>query len=245
MAELAFLHGAGDSAAIWARQAEHFAREHQVLPIDLPGHGTRLGDAPRDSHVDNADEVARLIRQRGFSRPVLVGHSMGGGIALNVALRHPELLGGLVLVASGARLRMHPSFIDAARQKAEAAPDLPQVAGPSIPLEQAVSEQASQEVRAWLRERVGESTARATYADFLANDRFDVIERLGEIALPTLVIAGEDDRLTPPKYQQLLADRLPKARLVLVAGAGHYVQVEQESAFNAELDRFLGELPRA
>ena len=169
---------------------------------------------------------------------------MGGGIALTVALRHPGLLGGLVLVASGARLRMHPSFVEAARQKADAAPDLPQVAGSSIPLERVVSERVSDETRAWLGERVGESTARAAYADFQATDRFDLMERLPEIILPTLVIAGEDDTMTPPKYQQFLADRLPNARLVLLPDAGHYVQVEQEAAFNAELERFLAELSR-
>ena len=102
----------------------------------------------------------------------------------------------------------------------------------------------SDETRAWLGERDGESTARAAYADFQATDRFDLREWLPEIILPTLVIAGEDDTMTPPKYQQFLADRLPNARLVLLPDAGHYVHVEQEATFNAELERFLAELSR-
>jgi pimeloyl-ACP methyl ester carboxylesterase len=245
MAEIVFIHGTGDSAAVWAGQVERFAADHEVLAVDLPGHGVRLGDRPLETLDDDADEVARQVRERGFARPVVVGHSMGGGVALLVALRHPTLARALVLAASGARLRIHPDFIEAARRDAEAAPDTPQVQAADKPIElgDAVSPRAAADVLAWLAERVGQATARATYADMLATDRFDVMERLAEIAPPTLVIAGEDDRLTPPKYQRFLADRLANARLVLLPDAGHYVQVERSADFNRELERFLAELP--
>lgn len=241
MAELVFIHGAGDSAAVWQKQVERFSGRHEVLAVDLPGHGTRLGDAPLEDHERNAEEVVRQVRARGFRRPVLVGHSMGGAIALTLTRREPELPEKLVLVASGARLRMHPDFIAAAREQADAAPDAPQVAKASIPLERTVAPGASEETRGWLAERVGQSTAQATYADFLATDRFDAMERLAEVRLPTLVIAGEDDQMTPPKYQRFLAERLPRAKLVLLPDAGHYVQVEQELGFNEALEKFLSE----
>ena len=243
MAELVFIHGAGDSAAVWERQREHFAAHHTLLMLDLPGHGQRIGEQAHESHEKNADEVARQIRDHRLNEPMIVGHSMGGGVALLTALRHPSSVRALVLVASGARLRMHPSLIERARQKAQGA-SATQIAGPAAPLEQAISPHASAEDRAWLEERVGQATGQATYADFLANDNFDVMERLADIRQPALVLAGEDDQMTPPKFQRFLAERLPGAELVLLPHAGHYVHVEQAEAFNDELERFLADLER-
>jgi pimeloyl-ACP methyl ester carboxylesterase len=225
---------------VWEKQIDYFHGRHEVLALDLPGHGARLGERAFESHERNADEVARAVQARGFAQLVLVGHSMGGAVVLSVALRHPGLAEALVLVASGARLRMPGSLIEAARQKAETMPP-GQVVGSLVPLEVAVSPAASAETRTWLNERVGQSSAQATYADFVANDRFDVMERLSEIEMPTLVIAGQDDQMTPPKFQQFLAERLPRARLVLLPDAGHYVQVEQPEAFNRELEQLIDE----
>jgi pimeloyl-ACP methyl ester carboxylesterase len=240
VADIVFLHGAGDSAAIWERQVEHFRRQHRVAAVDLPGHGQRLDETGYDDHDRNADELARQIHESGLSQPVLVGHSMGGAVVLSLALRQPSLPGALVLVASGARLRMGPEYLETARKKAEAAPG--QVAGPSVPIETTVSPTAPADTRAWLADRIGQSTAQATYSDFLANDRFDVMERLQLISQPTLVVAGDQDKMTPPKFQSFLCERLPRARMVLLPDAGHYAHVERETVFNQELDRFLVEL---
>ncbi len=241
MAELVFLHGAGDSSAVWAAQAEHFQASHRVLGLDLPGHGERLAERAFEDHDANANEITRLIHARGCSKPVVIGHSMGGAVVLSLALREPRLPRALVLVASGARLRMHPRLLESARERAQAAAG-DEIVGSLVPLEMVVSPQASAGTRARVSMVVGQSAAQATYADFLANDRFDVMERLQEIKAPTLVLGGEDDQMAPPKHQQFLADRLPAATLVLLPAAGHYPHVEQEAAFNRELERFLSNL---
>jgi pimeloyl-ACP methyl ester carboxylesterase len=101
------------------------------------------------------------------------------------------------------------------------------------------------DVSAWLRERFGRATAAATYADFQALDAFDVLGRLYEISQPTLVIAGEEDRWTPPKFQRYLAEHLPSARLVMLPRTAHYPFVEQKARFNAELEALLTEIERA
>ncbi len=241
MAELVFIHGAGDSSAVWSAQTEHFGATHRVLALDLPGHGGRLGEQALENHDANAVEVARQLEAQGLGEPVLIGHSMGGAVVLSLALREPRLPRALVLVASGARLRMHPRLLESARERAQAAAG-DEIVGSLVPLEMVVSPHATAGTRARVSMVVGQSAAQATYADFLANDRFDVMERLQEIKAPTLVLGGEDDQMAPPKHQQFLADRLPAATLVLLPAAGHYPHIEQEAAFNDELERFLSNL---
>ena len=241
MADLVFLHGAGDSAAVWELQVEHFRRHHRVLALDLPGHGARLGELAYHTVGQNAEEAVRAIKLRGFRRPVLVGHSMGGATALAITLGWPELPRALVLVASGARLRMRPELLEEARRRAEAAPP-GQPIERAIPLDAVVWSGASEEVQSWLRARFGRSSGQATYADFLATHNFDVMARLPEVRAPTLVVGGEEDLWTPPRFQHYLAQHISHARLALLAHTGHYPFVEQAPAFNAELERFLGDL---
>ena len=236
--ELVFLHGAGDSGAVWDLQIERFGDRYDALALDLPGHGERLTEPAFETVDENAEEAVRAIHTRGFQRPVLVGHSMGGATALAVALRWPSLPQGLVLVGSGARLRMRPEPIEEARQRAEA--EMPGVVVPRvIALDQVVSTSAPAAVRGWLVDHFGRATAQATYADFLATNGFDAMGRLHQIRQPTLVIGGEDDLWTPTRFQHYLAEQISSARLVLLSDTGHYPFVERQMAFNQELEAFL------
>jgi len=242
-AELVFVHGAGDSAAIWADQVAHYATAARVCALDLPGHGTRLGERAHDDHTRNADELKTMIREREFAAPVVVGHSMGGAVALRLALEHPEVPSALVLVATGARLRMRPDFLETARRRAETMPPN-QPVGATAHVEEAVSPSSSDRARRFVLAHSGQATAQAVYADFLANDGFDVMGDLGRIDKPVLVVGGADDRLTPPKFIAYLGDHIPGARVGLVAEAGHYVFVEQPARFQELLDAFLSDLAR-
>jgi pimeloyl-ACP methyl ester carboxylesterase len=239
--ELVFIHGAGDSGAVWQRQVDRFRESSPTLAVDLPGHGARLQEDGLRTVEQIAEDVVAQIRTQGFADPVLIGHSMGGATALTIALKYPELARALVLAGSGARLRIRPELIEEARQRAEhACPG--EVVVRVIPLEDVTSGDAPADARDWLRQRFGRSTAQATYADFLATTEFDVMSRLDEVPHPTLVVGGEEDRWTPPKFQQYFAEHLPNVRLVMLAGAGHYPFVEQEEAFNHQLEQFLAEI---
>ncbi|MPZ14645.1 MAG: alpha/beta fold hydrolase [Chloroflexi bacterium] len=241
MADLVLIHGAADSAAIWDGLGARFEHVHRVLAVDLPGHGERLAQEPLDTVPGMAEDVVRQIEGAGLAHPVLVGHSMGGAVALTVALTRPRLPSGVVLVASGARLRMRPDILEQAREIAVAAPRF-QVVPRVIPLDRVMSAEASEELCAWLQSRIGQSTAQATYADFTAIHHFDVRDRLYEIEQPNLVVGGEQDAWTPPRFQHFLAEHLPHARLVLLPTTGHYPWVEQAAVFAEELEHFLREV---
>lgn len=244
MAQLVFIHGAADSGAVWGLQIDYFAPRHQVMAIDLPGHGARLAELAFDRVEQNAEEVARLACAQGMDHPVLVGHSMGGATALAVALAYPDLPRGIVLVGSGARLRMRPEPTEEARLRADSAPPRQRIQR-VIDLDQVVSPSVAVEARDWLARRFGESTAQATYADFLATHTFDIMGRLGEISIPALVVGGEDDLWTPAKFQHYLAEHLPDAQLLLLPRVGHYPFVEAAGEFNRALEDFLVELGTA
>ncbi|MBI4463803.1 MAG: alpha/beta hydrolase, partial [Acidobacteria bacterium] len=111
MAALILIHGAGDNAAVWGRQVDYFSKKQQVLAIDLPGHGSQLTEPVMDRHEKYAQEVCRVMDQQSIAQAVVAGHSMGGAVALTMALEHPGRLQGLVLVATGARMKMRPDFL--------------------------------------------------------------------------------------------------------------------------------------
>ena len=146
---------------------------------------------------------------------MLYGHSLGGGIALEVALGQPDPLMGLVLVATGARLRVHPEIL--AQVRAAAAAETSGVSDGTTP-------------------------ATTTRDDWLAADGFDRLHDLAGCPVPTLVIGGADDALTPPRNGAWLEAHLPDARQVLVPGAGHFLPIEDPDTTAAAIVAFLGEV---
>ena len=240
MANVILIHGAGEDARIWDRQVAALGIAHRVLAVDLPGRHRRLNDPPLASHEENAKDVIRQMDKAGMAKAVLAGHSMGGGVALIAALNHPERLSGLVLVVTGARLKMHPDFLEKARQRAE---DVNPPNEPPVPTERTLAASVSREVLAWVRERAMTAPPKTTYADFQANNGFDVMERIGNIKTPTLVIGADEDRMAPPKFSEFLAQKIPGAKLVIFSACGHYPQVEQEILFNQSLADFVNSLP--
>jgi pimeloyl-ACP methyl ester carboxylesterase len=227
---LVLVHGAGGRGRVWAPQLAGLADVARVIALDLPGHGV-TGGTGCTSVRDYAAFVRDFLDEAGLERVVLGGHSMGGAIAQTLALEHPDRLAGLVLVGTGARLRVLPRILELFRG---AAPEARTFVGglsysPRTPPGAVVE-----------AERVLVETPLAvTLGDFLACDRFDLMTAVAGVRAPTLVVAGRDDRLTPPKYAHYLARTIPGARLVELDAAGHFPQLEQADSVNAALRDFL------
>jgi len=208
------------------RQLEGLADVARVVAPDLPGHGRTGGAVPR-SIAESADFVARFLDAVGIDRVVIGGHSMGGGIALRFALDHPDRVIGLALIGTGARLRVLPRLLELL------ATDPP--AGLDLLMGMALAAAAPADLRATLHRQTAANPEGVVLGDLRACDAFDALARVAEIAVPTLALCGEEDQLTPPKYARHFGERIPGARVVIVPGAGHYVQVEQPDATTAAL----------
>ncbi len=227
------VHGAGGGWGTWTRQLEGLADAAHVIALDLPGHGASSGEGCRRV-PDYATVVQGFIRALGGDPVVLAGHSMGGAITQTVALEMPQLLRGIILVGTGARLRVFPELFEVMERDYGAGVDF--VTG------YAWSPFSSDALKDGGRRAMRETRPAVTLGDFRACDAFDVMGRVGEIRLPALVMVGEDDGLTPPRYSEFLAGTIAGARLTRIPHAGHYVTLEQPDEVNHAIRHFLASL---
>lgn len=233
---LVLVHGSGGSAQRWNYQRAYFSRKgYEVLAVDLPGHGRTPGPGRREISA-YADYVEDLLRQRGIDKPVIGGHSMGGAVVLTMALRNPNAYAGLVLVGTGARLRVLPAIFETIKDNLNAAAEMMARSVYSTKVSADELERAVKQLR--------EVDPDVLHGDFEACDRFDIMRALGSIDTPTIVIVGAEDTMTPVKYSLYLRDHIPNARLEVINDAGHMVMLEQPEKFNALLERFLENLQR-
>jgi pimeloyl-ACP methyl ester carboxylesterase len=209
-----------------------------VYALDLPGHGRSEG-AGFDTVTDYAEGVAAFlaaIRREGSSPPTLIGHSMGGAIAMKMALDFTDQVSRLVLVASGARLRVAPAILEGIQTDFERALELV--------TRFAWSSEAPPRLSEMGRKALRDVGPEVLLGDFSACDCFDVMERLGEIRVPTLVIVGSADQFTPLKYAHFLTKHIPDAHLAVIEGAGHMVALERPADVAHVAADFLGLNPQ-
>jgi pimeloyl-ACP methyl ester carboxylesterase len=228
MPQMLYLHGSGYTQDSFRAQAEAFPGSD---PISLPGHpaGKALASVEECSQW-----LVRYIEWKGASPVVIAGNSLGGAIALHCALDVPEMVAGLVLIGSGARLRVSDEIFQMIDR------DWPACIETLVDwaLADGASDELRQRAAGWHR-IVGRESTRCDYG---ACNTFDVIDRLGEIQCPALIIVGADDKMTPPKYSKFLHERLAGSVLEIVEDAGHVVMAEKPERVNAAIASFLATL---
>ncbi len=204
--------------------------------LNLPGHATHSG-ALLTTIEQMAEAVEGAINALGTTtgRPiVLLGHSMGGGVAIEVALRRKVKLSGLILYSTGARLRVGPMIFESLEKHYDV--HTRQSARTSF------GSAVTDEILDSYLKLPRHPTNVQVLNDFRAADRFDRMADVGKIVLPTLVIGGDSDALTPAKYQAYLADRIPGAERVILSGAGHMGHLEKPQEFRAAVQGFMEKL---
>jgi pimeloyl-ACP methyl ester carboxylesterase len=232
---LVMIHGAGGRAQVWRNQVYPLKSSLNTVAIDLPGHGKTTGSA--GGSID--EYAAWLIEtlQTFFPEPsFLVGHSMGGAIVQTLAMERPSLLKGIILAGTGARLGVAPAFLDGLSSNFDNIIDT--IMGYAYAPE--VDPRLVTEGGALMRE----SGAAVVHGDFAACNRFDMRDRIAQIALPTLILCGEKDQLTPPALSEKLGGEIRGSRCEIVPSAGHMVMIESPKVFNKTVLDFVLEAER-
>lgn len=231
---LVFVHGAGGSRLQWPPALRRLAGRH-TLAVDLPGHG-RSPIRENPGIDDYARGLAGWRTAVPVHRPVLVGHSMGSAIALTAALEEPTALAGLVLVGAGPRLRVNPELLEGVARPETLDAVVHQIVSWSF------APEADGRMVELARRRMIETGSAVLEDDLRACDAFDITSRLAEIRLPTLIIVGRTDRMTPLRLSEELQAGIAGARVEIIEAAGHMVMLEQPEAVRSLLFDFLGKM---
>lgn len=225
---IVFVHGAGGSHEHWSYQISHLGQNYLSIAVDLPGHGESEGCS-----YNNIDEYCDFIYD--FAERVLgvkfflAGHSMGGAIAMSFAVRYPDKLNGLILIGTGAKLKVAPAILDAF------------AAGNKYPdfVKFAYSNNASNEIISQARREMDNTDAQVYYNDFSACNNFDIMEQLHNIKTPVLILGASEDQLTPLKYSEYLLKNMSNSQMHIIEQAGHMIMLEKPDETNILIDNFI------
>jgi 3-oxoadipate enol-lactonase len=234
---LLLVHGHPFDRSMWAPQLARFSAERRVVVPDLRGYGASPGAVPDWQAF--ADDLGTLLDALRVPRAVVAGLSMGGQIALDLWARYPQRVAGLLLAdttAAGETPGSHTARLAQATRLTQEGMDpyavemLYRMVSPRAPAE------VARHVLAMMRaaDPTGAAAAQRARAD-----RPDRTPDLASVDVPTVVVVGSDDELTPVAEAAAMAERVPGADLVVVEGAAHLPNLEHPAVFDAGLERLL------
>lgn len=238
---LVFLHGIGGAARVWKGQLDFFGERYRAIAWDMPGYG-RSTPLSTVSIATLADAFSNFLQQIGASKPILVGHSIGGMIVQQLLATRPGIARAVVLAQTS------PAFgkADGDWQKEFIAARLgpldrgeTMVSLAPMLVRELVGDDPDREGIDLARECMAAVPASTYRATMLALLGFDQRSALKNIAVPTLVLSGSKDKNAPAPMMAKMASYIPLAKYVEIEAAGHLVNLERPGTFNAALDAFL------
>ena len=225
-----FVHGAGGGQFTWSFQKGFFENQFNPIIIELPGHGESGGEGEEEIGR-YAEHVHAFLKALNLPKIFFVGHSMGGAIVQTMALAHPEVMKGIVLVGTGAKLRVFPMILEEIKNHFEET--VRKIA------EFSLSRKAPRELIEQGMNDMMRCRPEVLCGDFLACDRFDIMSQVERIDLPTLVLCGNEDEMTPVKYSQFLHQHIKGSKLEVLPEGGHMVMMESPVAVNEKIKEFI------
>ena len=230
---IVYIHGAGSNGHFAHKLLDILSAQHSPLSFDFPAHGRSSGIDSLGSITAYSDFTYSLWKTLGVRPAVLMGHSMGGAIALDLALRHPEMVDGLILTCTAATFNIPDERVETWAQVMKGRQPQPFT-------KDSCSPQTPQDIvqQGWMEQI--KTDPRVRHFDLVACQQVDLRPRLGEITTPTLVLAGQDDSATPVAQSEELRDRIPGAQLSVIEAAGHWLPLEQPQAACDAIQAFFG-----
>lgn len=234
------LHSLATHSELWAPQRPVWSRSFRLISVDFPGHGASPALPGPCTLGDMADEVLEVLDFLGIERVAVVGLSLGGMVAQAMALRHGHRLQALVIAHAGARTDATVREIWNQRIVQFESADMDALCQSTLQrwFPRHFSESAPLTL-AWVASLIRATQPSAYVAAIHAIQGLDHLDRLGAIAVPTLVVAGQADAAVPAAVASQLVDRLPHAQLRLLEGIGHLGNVQAPTEFAEVVGEFL------
>jgi len=218
---LVAVHGSGGDYRHWPEELRSLSAVRAIC-VDLPGHGRSAGVGCR-SVSEYASFLSAFIARMELGNVILIGHSLGGAILQLLALDRPPWLARIVLVGTGARLRVSPEIFKGLTEDFDMA--VQQIG------DMAFGPEAGAGNIATFKSGLMNTEPLTIYNDFGACDNFDIMAQVDKIKTPTLIVSGSADALTPVKYGDYLASRIPGASHRVIENAGHMMALEKPEEF--------------
>jgi pimeloyl-ACP methyl ester carboxylesterase len=233
---IVLLHGAGFDHTAWALHSRWFAHHgYGVLAPDMPGHGRSFG-APLRTIAEMADWTAALLEAAGVAKATLVGHSMGSLVALETAARHPAKVSALGLIGTTATMNVGPDLLNAAEANDHAAVDMVSIWGLGHDAELGGSLAPGLWMHGGAQRVLERCRPGVLFSDLSACNAYqDALAAAAKITIPTTLVLGERDMMTPSRGGKALAAALPNSRIVVLPGAGHMMMAERPDELLAAL----------
>lgn len=229
---LIFLHGSGGDSNTWRNQF-NIKSSYSIISLDLPSHGDsdRFEKLSLDLYVD---VLKKFLDSNHYERVILCGHSLGGAVIQSYYFKYPEDVTALILMSTGAKLRVSPAILDALKRDYD------------VYLKQlnkvAFSKNTTNLIKEEYKDQSSLIGAEVTYYDFKICDDFNMFEETNLIEVPCLIICGVDDELTPVKYSKYFHDKIGNSKLALIENAGHMVMLEKPEKVNEIIQNFIEDL---
>jgi pimeloyl-ACP methyl ester carboxylesterase len=225
-----FIHGSGGNSNIWKHQLNNFDGNSSVVAVDLPSHdqSDNFSELSLDLYVD---VIKALVESLNAKKIMLAGHSLGGAVIQSYYLKYPDKVSALILIGTGARLRVLPSTFDILKKNFQEYLNLSPMG--------AFYRKTPKEITDYYIQELSKTDKEALYADLSICDKFDVMDKMNLIKIPCLIICGKDDKLTPPKYAMYFNDKIERSELILIDKAGHIVMLEKPDEVNQAIEDFI------
>jgi 3-oxoadipate enol-lactonase len=233
------IHGLGCNWHHWSRQIGWIAHSRRVVAVDVRGGaGKTRWTRPGWTTADMAADIHAVVTELGLRRPAIVGLSMGGTIALQYALDYPGDLSRLVVLASFAGLPEEMAQTVEEQLAFIKSHTLREIAENRVGA--AFTASADQDVKAWMVDMIASGDKEGYESEAQTTLYFDVRPRLKEIAVPTTIIHGEKDATVPVAVGEAMAKGIPGATMHIIAGEGHFANVQAPEKVNPLLANALG-----
>jgi 3-oxoadipate enol-lactonase len=242
---LLFLHGLTFDNRMWTDQVAALSKKYRCVSMDFRGHGRSSTSDSEYSLEQFVEDVHGLMKELGIEQAHVAGLSMGGMVAMRLALAHPEVVRSLMLLDTSARpeqAERAPQYETMARIAREQGPEAIMQGVIPIFFSQAFSEGQPEKLEAFkeqFRSLNPEGVYRATLA---VTRRRDICEDIKSIRVPTLIIVGEQDLATPVFEAETIHRQIAGSRLEKIAGAGHMTPLEEPEKVTAVIEEFLSQV---